>query len=247
MPARRRAAPVGALAATEKPSQRQRSPSRETSRWPGLEQRQRRAASVALDHADLREPAREFRRRLNMIGERLDALRQRRIGGIDVGARPAHGRRRIDRSFEIVAERGAERGLVALLDGEIIDHGRPEILGVDMQEAWPSVLASVSRRCARRSASASGTRADIERLPGGGMRGFGTHGGRFGFDKRGLRASGSTRQSAARSGAAAPASSSSSLCDRRDLLRDPIKAATVLPQRLFECMASCGEVGKHRR
>ena len=34
--ASRRAAPVGALAAAAKPSQRHRSPSRETSRWPGL-------------------------------------------------------------------------------------------------------------------------------------------------------------------------------------------------------------------
>ena len=34
--ARRRAAPVGAWAAATKPSQRHRSPSRETSRWPGL-------------------------------------------------------------------------------------------------------------------------------------------------------------------------------------------------------------------
>ena len=46
LPARRRAAPVGALAATEKPSQRHRSPSRETSRWPGLSSGARRAASA---------------------------------------------------------------------------------------------------------------------------------------------------------------------------------------------------------
>ena len=55
LPASRRAAPVGALAATEKPSQRQRSPSRETSRWPGLSSGQARGVG-ALDHADLRQP-----------------------------------------------------------------------------------------------------------------------------------------------------------------------------------------------
>ena len=48
--------------------------------------------------------------------------------------RPAHRRGRIDRGFEIVAERGAERGLVALLDREIVDHRRPQVLGVDVEQ-----------------------------------------------------------------------------------------------------------------
>ncbi len=58
LPARRRAAPVGALAATEKPSQRQRSPSLETSRWPGLSSSQEPRRVGAADHADLRDAAR---------------------------------------------------------------------------------------------------------------------------------------------------------------------------------------------
>ena len=116
LPASRRAAPVGALAATEKPSQRHRSPSRETSRWPGLSSCDEARRVGALDHADLREPARELGRRLDVLRERLDAVRQRRIGRIDRGAGPAHRRGRIDRRVEIVAERRAERGLVALLD-----------------------------------------------------------------------------------------------------------------------------------
>ena len=44
--ARRRAAPVGACASAAKPSQRQRSPSRETRRWPGLSRHASRAPSA---------------------------------------------------------------------------------------------------------------------------------------------------------------------------------------------------------
>ena len=101
----------------------------------GLEQRRRGAApSRALDHADLRQPARQLGRRLDVARERLDAVRQRRIGRIDRGAGPAHRRGRIDRRIEVVAERGAERLLVALLDGERVDHRRPQVLGLDRQQ-----------------------------------------------------------------------------------------------------------------
>ncbi len=134
LPASRRAAPVGALAATEKPSQRHRSPSRETSRWPGLSSVRKARRVGAVDDADLREPAREFGRRLDVLASGFDALRQSRIGGLDRGAGPAHRRGGIDRRFEIVAERGAERGLVALRDGEVVDHRRPQVLGVDVEQ-----------------------------------------------------------------------------------------------------------------
>ena len=56
-----------------------------------------------LDHADLGKPAGEFRRRLDVRRQRLDALREGRVGRIDRGAGPAHGRRRIDRSFEVTS------------------------------------------------------------------------------------------------------------------------------------------------
>ena len=42
---------------------------------------------------------------------------------------------RLDRCVEIVAERGAERGLVTLLDGEEVDHRRPHLLVLDVQQA----------------------------------------------------------------------------------------------------------------
>ena len=75
----------------------------------GLEQRREARAVGAIDHADLGEPARQFRRRLDVLRERGRALRQRRIGRIDRGAGPAHRRRGVDRRVEIVAERRAER------------------------------------------------------------------------------------------------------------------------------------------
>ncbi len=71
LPARRRAAPVGALAATEKPSQRQRSPSRETSRWPGLSSGVEARRILARDDADLRQPARQLLRRLDVARRAL--------------------------------------------------------------------------------------------------------------------------------------------------------------------------------
>ena len=77
--ASRRAAPVGACAAATKPSQRQTSPSRDTSRCPVFSCDTSSAPRSFVDHADLRQPARQFRRRGDMVGERLDALGQRRI------------------------------------------------------------------------------------------------------------------------------------------------------------------------
>ena len=62
-PASRRAAAVGAWAATAKPSQRHRSPSCDTSRWPGLSLAQCAAPSARGDDADLGEPPRHGVRR----------------------------------------------------------------------------------------------------------------------------------------------------------------------------------------
>ena len=68
-----------------------------------------------------------------MGGQRRRAFRQRRIVGVDLGADPAHRRRRVDRRIEIIAERGAERLLEALVDGDVVHHRRPQILALDRQ------------------------------------------------------------------------------------------------------------------
>ena len=96
LPASRRAAPVGALAATEKPSQRQRSPSRDTRRWPGLSSCASCGASARSITPICASRRASSPRRLDVVRQRLDAFRQRRIGGIDLGAGPAH-RRATDR------------------------------------------------------------------------------------------------------------------------------------------------------
>ena len=91
----------------------------------GLEHRCEARGLFALDHSDLRQASSQLFRRLDVIAERLHAIRQRRIGGIDGGAGPAHGRGRIDRGFEIIAERGTEGSLVTLVDGDAIERRRP--------------------------------------------------------------------------------------------------------------------------
>ena len=100
----------------------------------GLELCGKRRAHRAIDHADLRKPARHLGRRSDVARERLGAFGQRGIASIRRGAGPADRRGRIDRRFEIVAERGAERCLVALLDGEQVDRRRPELLGLDVDQ-----------------------------------------------------------------------------------------------------------------
>ena len=56
----------------------------------GLEQRREPRAVGALDDADLGETPRQLRRRLDVLRQRLRALRQGRIGRIDARAHPAH-------------------------------------------------------------------------------------------------------------------------------------------------------------
>ncbi len=107
------------------------------------------------------------------------------VGSI-VRAGPAHGRGRIDRRIEIVAERRAERGLVALLDREIVDHRRPQVLGVDMQQPCQRLRLGLE---ALRAPLRLGERraCDVERLAGGRMRGFGAQRRRFRVGDRALR------------------------------------------------------------
>ena len=132
--ARRRAAPVGACAATAKPSQRQKSPSRDTSRWPGLSVAARRGPAERSTTPIWASRRGQFRRCFHKERQRRCAFRQRRIGRIDRRARPAHRRRGIDRRIEIVAESGAERLLVTLGDVERVGHRRPQILVLDRKE-----------------------------------------------------------------------------------------------------------------
>src|SRR5258705_13803292 len=73
-------------------------------------------------------------RSIDELAERQSIAGQRGIARIDIGAGPAHRGGRLDRCFEIVAERGAQRSLIALLDPELINYGGPEILGLDMQK-----------------------------------------------------------------------------------------------------------------
>ena len=165
LPASRRAAPVGALAAAAKPSQRQRSPSRETSRWPGLSCAARRGRVGALDDADLREAARQFGGAVTWLRERLGALRQRRIGRDRRRRRPsasAPADRPARRDRRRARRRAPSRSPSRRVRSSIT--GGQRFL-VSTCSSLASVLASVSSRCARRSASASGVARDIERLP----------------------------------------------------------------------------------
>ena len=172
--ASRRAAPVGAWAAATKPSQRQTSPSSDTSRWPVLSCDTSSAPRSFGDDADLRQPARQFGRRLRH-GRRAASTPSGSAGSpsVDAGTGPAHRRRRIDRRVEIVAERGAERLLVALGDGDAVDDRRPQVLGLAVDELGDA-CALRSRAAARACRLRSAARA---RLPASARaatwRGFG--------------------------------------------------------------------------
>ncbi len=101
---------------------------------PGPKQHHEARSVGALDDADLGEAAGELRRRLDIARQGRGAFRQHRVGRVDRGARPAHGCGFIDRRIEIVAQRGAERLLVAFFDDERIHDGRPEILVLDRKQ-----------------------------------------------------------------------------------------------------------------
>ncbi len=159
----------------------------------GLEQGDETRCVGAVDHADLREAAREFVRRLDVLAEQLDAVRQSRIVRLDRGAGPAHGRGGIDRRFEIVAERRAERGFVALGDGDVVDHRRPETLGVDMEEFCQRLRFGIEPLHALLGFEQRATR-HLDRLPRAGMRGLGAHRDGLRLRDRGLRGVGGLRQ-----------------------------------------------------
>ena len=111
--ASRVAAAADTWAAATKPSQRHRSPSVETSRWPGLKVRCSRAPSAAATTPIWR------RRRVSSGGafdvrdQRLDAGRQGRVGFGRCIQSPVHRGLGGDRRIEVVAQRRGERHLVA--------------------------------------------------------------------------------------------------------------------------------------
>ena len=95
-PASRRAAPVGALAATEKPSQRQRSPSRETRRWPGCSRSTRSVAALRSTTPICASRRASWPGRVTCAASGSTPSGSGGSGGLDLGTRPAH--RRWDRS-----------------------------------------------------------------------------------------------------------------------------------------------------
>jgi len=87
-----------------------------------------------LDHADLREPARERCGAAHEIRKRDGALGKR---GRDVEGRqriPVHRRCDVARHGKIVAHGGAERRLETVFDLHRVDHGRPEVRLADCEE-----------------------------------------------------------------------------------------------------------------
>ena len=132
--ASRRAAAEGASAAAVKPSQRHRSPSRETSRWPGLSRARRAAPSsratmpiCASRRFSASGPCTKSdsgRTPSGRAGSSAPSPFNAQCTGADVGRG----------AFEILAERGAERGLVALRDGNEVEHLRPHVVGARGKE-----------------------------------------------------------------------------------------------------------------
>ena len=96
-------------------------------RWPGFKASREPQAVGPADDPDLLQPSLQGRGSLGDRGESHDAGRQ---GGIALtGPRfsPMSRRGRVGGGIEIVAERRAERRLVALLDGDLVEGGRPQV------------------------------------------------------------------------------------------------------------------------
>ena len=153
----------------------------------GFERSCELGSRLAVDHANLRQPARQLRGRLHESGQSLRALRQRRIAAGNVNFRPVHRRRSIDRRVEIIAERCAERLFVAFVDRDVIDHRRPQIAGLEREHLRQGfgfgfqplhALFGFGQRFAR--GFEIGARV--------GVRGLGGDGGSFRLGQRGLRA-----------------------------------------------------------
>ena len=96
---------------------------------PGPELHLQRATLRGLDHADLLKPPRQHGRPLDEIAERNGASGQRGVVAGSRGQPPMRGRGLLARGIEIVAERGAERLLVAGRDLDLLHDRRPIMYG----------------------------------------------------------------------------------------------------------------------
>ena len=85
------------------------------------------------DNADLVQPPRERSWRRDEPCERFDARRQSRVVR-SIGLGPMRGRSRIGRGVEIVAERRAERRLIAFRDADLLGDRRPKAAGSGVQQ-----------------------------------------------------------------------------------------------------------------
>ncbi len=95
----------------------------------GPEQRAQARAVGPRDDAGLPQPPEQGRRSLGDLGEGDGAVRKRRIARAVVGLRPVGRRGGVRRRVEILAERGAQRGLEAPLDRDLVERRRPEVPG----------------------------------------------------------------------------------------------------------------------
>ena len=101
----------------------------------GLEFLREPLAIGARDHANLRQATGERWRRGDAGRERLGARRQRGILVDRREQRPMRGRRLVDRGVEIVAQRRAERRLIAARDADRVDRARPGAARIGAEEA----------------------------------------------------------------------------------------------------------------
>ena len=85
------------------------------------------ALGLVRHHADLAQAAGERWRAADMGGQGLEPVGQGRRAGILAERVPEHRRAGVGRGGQVVAERGAERGLVAGVDGDRIDQRRPQL------------------------------------------------------------------------------------------------------------------------
>ena len=210
----------------------------------GLEPRHQRRASFARDDADLRQAARQFGGRFDMRRERLDALRQRGIALGHAGIGPAHRRRRIDRRIEIVAERGAERLLISLGDGDAVDDRRPQILGLAVDELGNrarfgleplhALVGFVERRAGGFQPGAGGDVAGLAGL----RRAFGLREALL----RGFHGGGERREVAQRAGFLRELLLVA--CDIGDILVEPRQPVAVGVDIALELVAPGGQVGE---
>ena len=209
----------------------------------GLELRNERWPERTIDHADLRQPARKLGRRLHVLRERLRARRKRRIA-IGRGTRPADRRSRIDRCFEIVAQRRAERRLVTLVDREQVDGGRPQLLRLHVDQLGECLRLGFEPVHAPVRFALRPPR-HVERLPRAGMRRFGAQRRGFSLIHRALRGLGRRREcDDIRRAILRLVEVGKLVLDLADLRLEAHQPHRVLAHRAFELIAPRDEIGK---